>query len=60
MSYVYFKSVSCLLNVLSFYCIFIANKLSLNQVYMLFYVAVFLTVSNVTISISCKRFTENK
>jgi len=27
---------------------------------MLFYVAVFLTVSNVTISISCKRFTENK
>jgi len=27
---------------------------------MLFYVAVFLIFSNVTISVSCKKFTENK
>jgi hypothetical protein len=39
---------------------FIANKLHLNHVYILSYVAVFLSISNVTISISCKRFTENK
>jgi len=50
---------SCNLTVLSFIVFFIAVKLPLNHVHC-YSIAVFLTVSDMTISISCERFTENK
>jgi len=50
---------SCNLTVLSFIVFFIAVKLTLNHVHC-YSIAVFLTVSDMTISISCERFTENK